>query len=178
MSLYASFLRVLESGIYDNHDHNNFRSEFKQEKSIQFLLQQQSSVMVVLRYCSPIEIQRALQKPQNTTIDILAVVAIIDATDHTPYYPIEIRELTLMDDMYVSKLVFDGHDFANFQYQYFGTLCSDLGFLRILMPDPQISESILISCGIENKFVLVQNVMVDQVSREYYIIYVQDIFVA
>jgi hypothetical protein len=24
-----------------------------------------------------------------------------------------------MDDRYVSKLVFDGHDFANFQYQYF-----------------------------------------------------------
>jgi hypothetical protein len=36
----------------------------------------------------------------------------------------------------------------------------------------------LISCGAENKFVLVQNVMVDQVSRKYYIIYVQDIFVA
>jgi hypothetical protein len=83
-----------------------------------------------------------------------------------------------MDDRYVLKLVFDGHDFANFQYQYFGTLCSGLGFLRILMSDPQISESMLISCGVENKFVLVQNVMVDQVSHEYYIIYVQDIFVA
>jgi hypothetical protein len=53
-----------------------------------------------------------------------------------------------------------------------------MGFLHILMSDPQISESMLISCGIENKFVLVQNVMVDQVSRKYYIIYVQDIFVA
>jgi hypothetical protein len=83
-----------------------------------------------------------------------------------------------MDDRYILKLVFDGHDFANFQYQYFGTLCSGLGFLRILMSDPQISESMLISCGVENKFVLVQNVMVDQVLHEYYIIYVQDIFVA
>jgi hypothetical protein len=68
-----------------------------------------------------------------------------------------------MDDRYVLMLVFDGHDFANFQYQYFGTLYSGLGFLCIMMPDPQISESMLISCGIENKFVLVQNVMVDQV---------------
>jgi hypothetical protein len=83
-----------------------------------------------------------------------------------------------MDDRYVSKLMFDGHNFANFWYQYFCTLCSGLDFFRILMLDPQISESMLISCGIENKFVLVQNVMVDQVSREYYIIYVQDIFVA
>jgi hypothetical protein len=32
----------------------------------------------------------------------------------------------------------------------------------------------LVSCGIKNKFVLVQNVMVDQVSCEYNIIYVQD----
>jgi hypothetical protein len=47
-----------------------------------------------------------------------------------------------------------------------------------MMPDPQISESMLISCGVENKFVLVQNVMVDQVSGEYYIIYVEEIFVA
>jgi hypothetical protein len=83
-----------------------------------------------------------------------------------------------MDDRYVSKLVFDRHDFANFQYQCFSTLCSGLGFLRILMPDTQISESILISCGIKNKFILVQNVIVDQVSHEYYIIYIQDIFVA
>jgi hypothetical protein len=133
--------------------------------------------MVVLKYCSPMEIQRALQEPQNTIVDILAVVAAIDAPDHTPYYPDEIRELALMDDRYVSKLVFDGHDFANFQNQYFGTLCSGLGFLRILLPDPQISESMLISCRMENKLVLVQNVMVDQVSCEYYIIYVEDIFV-
>jgi hypothetical protein len=47
-----------------------------------------------------------------------------------------------------------------------------------MMPDPQISESMLISCGVENKFVLVRNVMVDQVSGEYYIIYVEEIFVA
>jgi hypothetical protein len=123
------------------------------------------------------EIQRALQEPQNTIVDILAIVAAIDAPDHTPYYPDEIRELALMDDRYVSTLVFDGHDFSNFQNQYFGTLCSGLGFLRILLPDPQISESMLISCRMENKLVLVQNVMVDQVSREYYIIYVEDIFV-
>jgi hypothetical protein len=60
-----------------------------------------------------------------------------------------------MDDRYVSKLVFYGHDFANFQYQYFSTLCSGMSFLRILMLDPQISESMLISCGVDNKFVLV-----------------------
>jgi hypothetical protein len=70
--------------------------------------------MVVLRYCSPMEIQRAMQEPQDSTIDILAIVAVVDASDHTPYYPNEIREFTLMDDRYVSKLVFDVHDFANF----------------------------------------------------------------
>jgi hypothetical protein len=43
-----------------------------------------------------------------------------------------------------------------------------------MMLNPQISESMLVSCGIKNKFVLVQNVMVDQVSCEYNIIYVQD----
>jgi hypothetical protein len=69
------------------------------------------------------------------------------------------------------------HDFAYFQYQYFSTLCSGLGFLHIMTLDPQISESVLISCGIDNKSVLVQNVMVDHVSREYYIIYVEEIFV-
>jgi hypothetical protein len=118
--------------------------------------------MFVLRYCTPIEIQRAMQEPQNSTIDILAVMAAVDASDRTPYYPDEIRELALIDDRYVLKLVFDGHNFANFQYQYFGTLCSGLGFLHILIPDQQFSESMLISCGVENKFVLVQNVMVDQ----------------
>jgi hypothetical protein len=133
--------------------------------------------MVVLRYYSPMEIQRALQEPQNTTIDILAVVAVVDASNRTSYYPDEIRELALIDDRYVSKLVFDGPDFAKLQNQYFSTLCSGLGLLRILMPDPQISESMLISCGMENKFVLLQNVMVDQVSREYYIFFVEDIFV-
>jgi hypothetical protein len=59
-----------------------------------------------------------------------------------------------MDDRYVSNTVFDGHEFVYFQYQYFGTLCSGLAFLRILLLDPQISESILISCGVDNKFVL------------------------
>jgi hypothetical protein len=60
------------------------------------------------------EIQRAMQEPQNSTIDILAIVATVDASDHTPYYPDEIQELTLIDDRYVSKLVFVGHDFAIF----------------------------------------------------------------
>jgi hypothetical protein len=81
-------------------------------------------------------------------------VAVVDALNHTPCYPTEIRELTLMDDRYVLKLVFDRHDFANFLYQYFSTFYSGLGFLRILMPDPQISESMLISCGVENKLYL------------------------
>jgi hypothetical protein len=45
-----------------------------------------------------------------------------------PYYPDKIREVALMDDRYVSKMVFDGHDFAYLQYQYFGTLCSGLEF--------------------------------------------------
>jgi hypothetical protein len=43
-----------------------------------------------------------------------------------------------------------------------------MGFLRLLLPDPQLSESMLISCGVDNKFVLLQNVLVDQVPREYY----------
>jgi hypothetical protein len=70
--------------------------------------------MVVLRYYSPMEIQCSLQEPQNSTVDILTVVATVDASDRTPYYPDEIREVALMDDMYVSKLVFHGHGFANF----------------------------------------------------------------
>jgi hypothetical protein len=82
-----------------------------------------------------------------------------------------------MDDRYVSMFVFDVHYFAYFQYQYFGTLCNGMGFLRILLPDQQMSESMLISCGVDNKFVLVQNVMVDQVSREYYISYLKQVFV-
>jgi hypothetical protein len=52
-----------------------------------------------------------------------------------------------------------------------------MDFLRILLPDPQMSESMLISCGVDNKFVLVQNVMVDQVSVEYYISYLKQVFV-
>jgi hypothetical protein len=100
------------------------------------------------------EIQRALQQPHNATVDILAVVAIVDASDRTPYYSDEIWEVALMDDRYVSNTVFDGHEFAYFQYQYFSTLCSGLAFLHILLPDPQISESMLISCGVDNKFIL------------------------
>jgi hypothetical protein len=124
------------------------------------------------------EIHHALQEPQNVTVDILAVVATVDALDRTPYYPYEIWEVALMNDRYVLKLVFDVHYFAYFQYQYFSILCSGLGFLRILLPHPQISESMLISCGVDKKFVLVQNVMVDKVSHEYYISYLKEIFVA
>jgi hypothetical protein len=36
------------------------------------------------------EIQRALQEPHNITIDILAIVVTVDASDRTPYYPDEI----------------------------------------------------------------------------------------
>jgi hypothetical protein len=46
--------------------------------------------MVVSNYCSHIEIQRALQEPHNATVDILAVVAAVDASDRTPSYPNEI----------------------------------------------------------------------------------------
>jgi hypothetical protein len=46
--------------------------------------------MDVLRYCSPMEIQHAMQEPQNATVDILAIVAVVGASDHTPYYPDEI----------------------------------------------------------------------------------------
>jgi hypothetical protein len=112
------------------------------------------------------EIQYALQQPHNATVDILAIVAAVDASDHTPYYPDEIWEVILMDDRYVSNTMFDGHEFAYLQYQYFYNLCSGLTFLRILLSDPQISESMLISCGVDNKFLLAQNVMVDQESCE------------
>jgi hypothetical protein len=106
--------------------------------------------MVIWRYCSHIEIQRALQEPHNATVDILAIVAVMDASDRTPCYPDEIWEVALMDDMYVSKMVFDEHDCAYFQYQYFSTLCSELCFLQIMLSDPQISKSMLISCGVDN----------------------------
>jgi hypothetical protein len=122
--------------------------------------------MVVLSYCSPMEIQRALQQLNNATIDILAVVAAVDASDHTPYFPDEIREVALMDDRYMLPTVFDRHGFAYLRYQYFSNLCSCMAFLRILLSDPQISESMLISCGMDKKFVLAQNVMVDQESCE------------
>jgi hypothetical protein len=36
------------------------------------------------------EIQRALQQSHNATIDILVVVAAVDASDHTPYFLDEI----------------------------------------------------------------------------------------
>jgi hypothetical protein len=83
-----------------------------------------------------------------------------------------------MDDRYVLKLFFDVDDFANFQYQYFSTFCSGMRFFRILLLDPQISESMLILCGVPNKFVILQNVIVDQVSCKYYISYVEDISIA
>jgi hypothetical protein len=53
------------------------------------------------------EIHRALQEPQDATVDILVVVAVMDVSDRTPYYPDEIREVALMDDRYVLKFVFD-----------------------------------------------------------------------
>jgi hypothetical protein len=56
----------------------------------QDLLQYPLSEMVLLRYCSPMEIQHALQEPQNATIDILVVVAAVDASDRTLYYPDDI----------------------------------------------------------------------------------------
>jgi hypothetical protein len=70
--------------------------------------------MVVLRYYSPMEIQRAMQEPQDSPVDILVVEAAIDASDRTPYFPDEIEELTLIDDTYILKLVFNVHDFTNF----------------------------------------------------------------
>jgi hypothetical protein len=112
------------------------------------------------------EIHRALQQPHNATVDILAVVVVVDASDRTSYFPNEIRGVALMDDRYVLPTVFDRHEFAYLQYQYFGNFCSDMTFLRILLLDPRISESMLISCGVDNKFVLAQNVMVDQESCE------------
>jgi hypothetical protein len=65
--------------------------------------------MVVLRYCSPMEIHRALQEPQDTIVDILDVVAFVDAPDHTPYYPDESQEDALMDGRNALKLVFIVH---------------------------------------------------------------------
>jgi hypothetical protein len=58
------------------------------------------------------EIQRALQQPHNATVDILAVVAVVDASDRTLYYPEEIWEVALMTDRYVLNTVFDGYAFA------------------------------------------------------------------
>jgi hypothetical protein len=39
---------------------------------------------------------------------------VVDTLDRTPYFPDEIREVALMDDRYVSKMVFDEHNFAYF----------------------------------------------------------------
>jgi hypothetical protein len=46
--------------------------------------------MVVLSYCSPMKIQRALQQPHNAIVDILSIVTVVDASDHTSYFPDEI----------------------------------------------------------------------------------------
>jgi hypothetical protein len=59
-----------------------------------------------------------------------------------------------MDDRYVLPTMFDRHGIAYLWYQYFSNLCSGMSFLCILLPDPQISESMLISRGVNNKFVL------------------------
>jgi hypothetical protein len=112
MPLGASFFRFYGSGILVDRDYNNLGWEFEEEKSFQVQLQQRSSEMVVLIYYSPMEIQHALQQTHKATVDILAVVAAMDASDHTPYHPDEIQEVTLMDDRYVSNMVFDGHEFA------------------------------------------------------------------
>jgi hypothetical protein len=47
------------------------------------------------------DIHRALQEPQDTTTNILAIVAAVDALDCTLYYPDEIWEVALMDDRYI-----------------------------------------------------------------------------
>jgi hypothetical protein len=62
--------------------------------------------MVLLRFHSPMEIHHALQEPQDATVDILAIVAVMDASDRTSHYPDEIWEVALMDDRYISKFVF------------------------------------------------------------------------
>jgi hypothetical protein len=64
--------------------------EFEEELPLKVMLQERSSKMVVLSFCSPMEIQRALQQPHNSTIDILVVMAVVDASDRTPYFPNEI----------------------------------------------------------------------------------------
>jgi hypothetical protein len=125
MALYASFL-VFTGLVYRKTvtKHHIFREEFTEENLYQDLLQQPSSEMVVLRYCSHMEIHRALQEPQNATIDILSLVSAMDASDHTPYYPYEIQEVALMDDRYVLMLVFDVHFFAYYQYINILVLCA------------------------------------------------------
>jgi hypothetical protein len=65
--------------------------EFEEELSFHVLLQERSSEMVVLSFCSPMEIQHALQQPHNATVDILDVVAAVDASGRTLYFPKETR---------------------------------------------------------------------------------------
>jgi hypothetical protein len=50
-----------------------------------------------------------------------------------------------------------------------------MGFFHILLPNPGFNESMLISCGVDNKFVSLQNVLVDEVSCEYYKTYPKQI---
>jgi hypothetical protein len=54
-------------------------------------------------------------------------------------------------------------------------MCSGMGFFHILLPNPGFNESMLISCGVDNKFVSLQNVLVDEVSCEYYKTYPKQI---
>ena len=57
--------------------------------------------MVVLSYCAPLELRRAMIEPQGASVDVLAVVAAVADSDRTPWYPHEVREIALMDDRYV-----------------------------------------------------------------------------
>jgi hypothetical protein len=63
--------------------------------------------MFVLSGCAPVVLQDAMQHPNNTCVDVLVVVAVVDASDCTPYYPDEIREIALMDDRLVLHLFID-----------------------------------------------------------------------
>jgi hypothetical protein len=99
-------------------------------------------------------------------------VTAVDASDHTPYYPDEIREVPLMDDRLASLYTNLHISIINIQF-----FVQRHGLFHILLSGPQISESILISCGVDNKFVLLQNVLLDQVPREYYKTYLKQIFV-
>jgi hypothetical protein len=54
--------------------------------------------MFVLSGCAPVALQDAMQHPDNTCVGVLVVVAAVDASDCTPYYPDEIREIALMNN--------------------------------------------------------------------------------